>query len=154
MQSHTSDTNENKYNKAQVPKIQHMVMRTANYEVRHCIIYTKFSNRFTNCSTILKIKGVRLHPLDITFFTECLKRTYTKLRAKPYIVIFKHDVKWINKEDDLGHMENSISSFTNSISSFGITSMSSSWPPSESSNIERLGLENLFFNSITSCSIN
>lgn len=32
--------------------------------------------------------------------------------------------------------------------------MSSTWPPSPSSNMERLGVANLFFTSIASCSIN
>lgn len=42
---------------------------------------------------------------------------------------------------------------TRSISSFGITSISSTWPALASSNNERLGVPNLFFISIASCSM-
>lgn len=122
-----------------------MVMCSTNNKVWHGIIYSQLSNGFTNCSTILKIKGVRLHPLNITFFTKHLK-----IIKK---TICEFDVlKKVKAKKGIPFMK-LVASCTNSISSFGITSMSSSCPLSESSNIERLGLENLFLSSIASCSI-
>lgn len=121
-----------------------MVMCSTNNKVWHGIIYSQLSNGFTDCSTMLKIKGVRLHPLYITFFTKHLK------------IIKKDTLMWCSKnikaKKEIPFIK-LVLSCTKSISSFGITSMSSSCPLSESSNIERLGLENLFFSSIASCSI-
>jgi len=50
-----------------------MVMCAADKEVGHHIIYAHFPNRFTYRATILRIKRVGLHALDITFFTDSLE---------------------------------------------------------------------------------
>jgi len=55
-----------------LPEEEYMVMSMADKEVRHHIINTHFPNRFTYRATILRIKCVGLHALDITFFTDSL----------------------------------------------------------------------------------
>lgn len=57
-------------------------MCAADKEVRHQVINSHLPNRFSNCSTILQIKGARFHPFDITFLTESLKgRTWFNKQA-------------------------------------------------------------------------
>lgn len=68
--------------KVETPEVQHMVMCMTNNKVSHCIINSQFPDRFSYCSTILKIEGVRLHPLNITFFTNCLKIRQIIFRSK------------------------------------------------------------------------
>lgn len=68
-----NDTNINYSIKQSVPEIEDMVMRMADNEISHCIIYSQFPHRFANCSPVLNIKGVRLHPLNITLLTKRLK---------------------------------------------------------------------------------
>lgn len=47
-------------------------MGMTDKEVRHRVINSHLPNRFSDSSTMLQIKGVRFHPLNVAFFTECL----------------------------------------------------------------------------------
>lgn len=133
------------------PEIKDVIMRRTNKKVRHRIIHSQLSDWFANCSTILKVEGVWLHPLNITFFTKCLEVRQKHGKKLKYYETHasRSEISMEKKRTKLRF----ILHYTNIISSFGMISMSSSWPLSASSNIERLGLTNLFFSSTASCSI-
>uniref|UniRef100_A0A2P2K824 Uncharacterized protein n=1 Tax=Rhizophora mucronata TaxID=61149 RepID=A0A2P2K824_RHIMU len=53
-----------------------MVMCKTDNEIRHRIINSQFSNRFTNSSTVLKIKCAGFHSFNITLFTKSQKHFF------------------------------------------------------------------------------
>lgn len=63
------------FDKTQVPEIKDVIMCMTDNEVRHRIIYSHFSNRFPDSTSMLQIKGVGLHPLKISFLTEDLSES-------------------------------------------------------------------------------